>query len=62
MPFAALPPFAAFEHRDAAVGFEVVFFRSTPDGVVVDGHTAALEDGEPYAVAYTIEVDAHGRT
>jgi hypothetical protein len=62
VPFAAPPRFAAFEHRDAAVGFEVVFFRPTPDGLVVDGHTAALEDGEPYAVAYTIEVDAHGRT
>ena len=62
MPFTAPPPFAAFEHRDAAVGFEVVFFRSTPNGLVVDGHTTALEQGEPYAVAYTIELDARGYT
>ena len=62
MPFTAPPPFAAFEHRDVAVGFEVVFFRPTPDGVVVDGHTTALEEGEPYAVAYTIELDAHWHT
>ena len=62
MSFVAPPPFAAFEHRDAAVGFEVVFFRPTSDGLVVDGHTTALEEGEPYAVSYTVELDARGHT
>lgn len=62
MSFADPPEFAAFEHRDAALGFEVAFFQVSPDAIVIDGHTSALEDSEPYAVAYTIQVDRRWRT
>jgi hypothetical protein len=53
-----LPPFAAWRHRDAREGFEVVFL----DGLRVEGHTTAVEDGEPFAVGYAIELDEAWRT
>jgi hypothetical protein len=62
MSFIAPPEFAAFEHRDATAGFEVAFFHVTSDSVVIDGYTAAAEDGEAYAVTYTIELDPQWRT
>jgi hypothetical protein len=43
-------------------GFEVVFFDAADDGVRIDGHTTALEDGEPYAVEFTIELDDRWHT
>jgi len=60
--YADPPAFAAFEHRGSLRGFEVAFFRTSHDGYVVDGHTAAIEDGEPYAIGYTIELDRRWRT
>jgi hypothetical protein len=56
------PPFAAFEHRDAAVGFEVAFFRATGDSLVVEGQTSAVEDGQPFFIEYAIDVDAQWHT
>jgi uncharacterized protein len=57
-----LPRFAAWRHRDAREGFEVVFFETLQEGVRVEGHTSAVEDGEPFAVRYAIELDARRRT
>jgi uncharacterized protein len=57
-----LPPFAAWQHRDARDGFEVVFFDDRDDHINIEGHTAAIEDGEPFAVRYAIELDRHWRT
>ena len=54
-----LPPFAAWRHRDAREGFEVVFLNSSPEGHRFDGHTAAVEDGEAWAVRYSIVTDAN---
>ena len=54
MPFGALPRFAAWEHRDARSGFEVVFLRPDGDGCRLEGDTAAVEDGEAWAVHYEI--------
>jgi uncharacterized protein len=48
-----LPRFAAWLHRDARSGFEVVFF----DGHHLEGDTAAVEEGEAWAVAYKIALD-----
>ncbi|NAZ87699.1 putative glycolipid-binding domain-containing protein [Kineococcus indalonis] len=71
LPSSSPPQHAAFEHRDAAAGFEGASFRSRSGGTVVDGHTAAVEDGEPHAAGHSIELDAnrctrrarvHGRT
>jgi|tagenome__1003787_1003787.scaffolds.fasta_scaffold20916370_2 hypothetical protein len=60
--FGELPSFAAFRHCDARDGFEVVFFRSSRDAIVVRGHTSAVEDGQPFAVAYSVELDRAWRT
>jgi uncharacterized protein len=59
MSFRELPPFAAWRHRDAREGFEVVFLESGPGGHRLEGHTAAVEDGQAWSVRYTIVVDAN---
>jgi hypothetical protein len=55
--FSALPHTAAWRHIDARDGFESVVFREAASGYVIDGHTAAVENGEPWAVHYTLDVD-----
>jgi hypothetical protein len=55
--FTALPPTAAWRHAGARDGFETVLLRAAASGSVVDGHTAAVEDGVAWAVHYTVEVD-----
>jgi uncharacterized protein len=62
MPFDALPPSAAWQHRDARAGFEVVFARPDGDGHRVEGATTAVEDGAAWVVRYDIRLDAAGRT
>jgi uncharacterized protein len=53
-----LPPRAAWRHDGAGNGFEVTYFHPLPGGGVrLVGHTASVEDGEPYAVRYEIDVD-----
>lgn len=56
------PRFAAFQHVDAREGFEVAFFRAAGDAIVVEGETSAVEQGEPFAVDYIIELDRQWRT
>jgi hypothetical protein len=54
---------AAWRHRDAADGFEVLFVAAGPDGGRrLTGHVAAVEDGVARAVDYEIAVDAAWRT
>ena len=59
---ATLPPHAAWRHGGARSGFEVVFFRDLADGWLIQGCTTAIEDGTPWAVEYTIELDRAGAT
>jgi uncharacterized protein len=54
MAFLELPQVAAWRHRDARDGFEVVFMRSGPEGHRVEGHTSAVEEGDAWAVRYSI--------
>jgi uncharacterized protein len=54
--------FAAWRHRDAREGFEVVFLEQRGDGLRIEGHTAAVEEGEPFAVRYAIELDPSWHT
>jgi uncharacterized protein len=54
MPFDAPPPFAAWQHRDARAGFEVVFLHPDDDGYRLEGGTNAVEEGEVWAVQYVI--------
>jgi hypothetical protein len=57
MSFTDPPPHAAWQHRDSRDGFEVVFFGRAESGYRIEGHTAAVEEGEPWAVDYVIDVD-----
>lgn len=58
MSFAPLPVTAAWQHRGARTGFEVVYFSAGGDGCLIEGWTTAIEDGATWAVQYAIEVDA----
>ena len=51
------PRFAAWHHREARSGFEVVFLRPEGEGLHIEGDTAAVEDGEAWAVHYAITLD-----
>jgi uncharacterized protein len=62
MAFREFPPSAAWRHRDARNGFEVVFLRTDGQGHHLEGHTAATEDGDAWAVHYAVTVDAAWRT
>jgi hypothetical protein len=53
-----VPATAAWHHRGARSGFEVVYFQADGDQCRIEGQTAAIEDGVTWAVEYAIEVDA----
>jgi hypothetical protein len=57
-----LPASAAWLHREARSGFEVVYFEPVADGRVVTGCTAALEDGQTWFVSYVIHLDPTWKT
>ena len=58
MSFTPLPATAAWRHRGARSGFEVVYFDAHGDGCRIEGWTTAIEDAATWAVEYAIEVDA----
>ncbi len=62
MTFEAPPPSAAFRHGGAREGFEVAFFSRDGDGHRVEGHAAAVEEGEAWSSRYVIALDARWRT
>lgn len=62
MPHAPLPRSAGWRHHGAREGFEVVFLAAHGQGLRVEGHTAAIEDGAAFAVRYAIELDTRWRT
>jgi len=57
-----LPRSAAWQHREARDGFEVVFLRAEGDGLAIEGDTAAVEGGEAWAVRYRIVLGPDWRT
>ena len=57
-----VPRMAAWRHIDAREAFEVAFLTPSPSGLRIDGHTAAVEEGEPFAVRYAIHLDHAWRT
>ncbi len=59
MTLKPLPPFAAWRHRDAREGFEIVFLTRLPDGYRLEGGTTAVEDGAAWKVDYRIDLDAN---
>jgi hypothetical protein len=63
--FANLPPFATFLHTEVRDGFEAVCFRAphaTGRGFLLEGGTAAIEDGVPWSVSYRVGVDEAWQT
>ena len=58
----ALPWTAAWRHVEARDGFEVVFLERDGEGYRFDGHATAVEDGEAWAVSYSIAVDSSWAT
>jgi len=56
--FAALPVTAAWQHRGARDGFEVVYFDASGDRCRIEGWTAAIEHGVSWVVEYVSNVDA----
>jgi hypothetical protein len=51
------PSTAAWRHRDARQGFEVVFLHTSDYGHRIEGATTAVEDGQAWAVEYVITLD-----
>jgi hypothetical protein len=62
MVFAPVPATAAWQHRDARTGFEVVYFHPFVEGCHIEGWTTAVEDGRTWAVEYLIDLDGMGAT
>jgi hypothetical protein len=62
VPYPALPPTAAWHHRQVRNGFEVVFFTLDKACYHIHGSTTAAENGQTWAVEYHIELDASGNT
>jgi uncharacterized protein len=58
--FSSLPRTAAWRiiSEDGREGFEVARFEKTRDGVVVYGSSVGSEGGKPWAIRYSIELDA----
>jgi hypothetical protein len=57
-----LPPQAAWRHLGAREGFEVVFLQAEPDGYRFEGHSTAVEEGQPWGIRYILTVDRNWRT
>ena len=62
MQFREPPPSAAWWHRQARSGFEVVYFHSVDDGHQVTGCTTAVEDGQTWILNYELHLDIRWRT
>lgn len=48
---------AAWRHRDARTGFEILFPRRERGRYQLDGYSAAVEEGEGWGVNYALTVD-----
>jgi hypothetical protein len=62
MSFSPLPVTAAWQHRDARLGFEVACFQAAGRGYLISGSTSAVEDGQAWIVSYEIRLDQAWRT
>ena len=62
MSFTELPATAAWTHRDARSGFEVVYLRRDGSGHRMDGYTTAVENGQAWFVEYSLTIDSNWLT
>ena len=58
MSFHPPPAAACWQHLAARSGFEVAYFEAIPDGLRIEGATAAIEDAVAWVVTYLIHLDA----
>jgi uncharacterized protein len=52
-----LPAMAAWRHREARVGFEVLFSRRRRGGYRLDGCSTAVQEGEAWGIRYAFTLD-----
>jgi hypothetical protein len=62
MTFEPPPAAAAWGHRGAREGFEVVYIEAADSGLLTEGYVTAVERGETWAVEYLIALDEDWRT
>ena len=48
---------AAWRHRDARIGFEVLFSRREPAGYELSGYSTAVQEGDGWGIRYALTVD-----
>ena len=58
MSLAPVPVTAAWHHRGARSGFEVVYFGARGDGCQIEGWTTAVEDSATWVVEYAVGAGA----
>lgn len=58
MSFRPPPTSACWQHGTARSGFEVTYFEAIPDGLRIEGTTAAVEDAQTWVVTYLVELNA----
>jgi hypothetical protein len=59
--FNELPPIGVWQLLDAYTGMEVVRFVKNQQHLLIDGTTVGVEDGAPWSIHYTIELDDEWR-
>src|SRR5215471_20514079 len=52
-----LPAMAAWHHRGARSGFEVVFVRRAGGRHQLDGYSTAVQEGEAWGIRYAVTLD-----
>jgi hypothetical protein len=57
-----LPATAAWRHLDARVGFEVLFLGHESGRYHLEGYVTAVEEGEPWGIRYTLDLDSNWAT
>src|SRR3984957_3409786 len=57
MSFSGFPATAAWQHRDAQLGFEVAYFQPSGGPYHINGCTTAVEEGQTWMVSYAIRLD-----
>jgi hypothetical protein len=57
-----LPASACWLHQGLRLGFEVVYFRTQPSIVRIEGTTTGLQDGDVWVATYRLELDDSWKT
>src|SRR5262245_3595206 len=56
-PVPELPAMAAWRHRGARVGFQVLFLRRERGWYQLDGYSTAVQEGEAWGIRYALTLD-----